>query len=203
MEEIHDKKTRGRPKKNQGPTSHTQYRAVLDIEPNEDNAKGVIERESCFVLVHTGKKPLSAREIMSAYKGQVVVETRFPFLKDPAWADVFFIKTPHRLEALGYVLLLALLVWCVWERRVRANLKQSGEDPLVDTTGMKKKNPTAKVCRHVMASIKVMRMKIDGAFSPWHQTAPLKAEQKRVLRFSQATPGAVRLTVGENRGFLL
>ena len=64
-------------------------------------------------------------------------------------------STPHRLEALGYVLLLALLVWCVWERRVRANLKASGEPPLIDTTKMAKKNPTAKVCRHIASRSRV------------------------------------------------
>ena len=93
-------------------------------------------------------------------------------------------STPHRLEALGYVLLLALLVWCVWERRVRANLKASGEPPLIDTTKMAKKNPTAKVCRHIMASVKLMRRLTDDGSAQWKVVGVLTAEQKRLVRFS-------------------
>ena len=135
------------------------------------------------MLIHTGTKPITAKEMLAAYKGQSVVEKRFPFLKDPAWADVFFAKFPRRVEALGYVLLLALLLWSVWERRVRANLAASGEPAVVDTTGMPKKNPTATVCRHIMASLKLSRR---DEKSPWELLAPLTTEQRRVARFSTA-----------------
>ncbi|MCP4500118.1 MAG: hypothetical protein GY822_09175, partial [Deltaproteobacteria bacterium] len=35
-----------------------------------------IKKESCLVLVHTGAAPGSAREMMKAYKGHIVVEKR-------------------------------------------------------------------------------------------------------------------------------
>lgn len=163
----------------------TQHRVTITIEANDAGRQAAIDEESVFVLVHTGTTSLGPKEMLAAYKGQIVVETRFPFLKDPAWAEVFFIKAPHRLEALGYVLLLALLVWCVWERRVRANLKASGEPPLIDTTKMSKKNPTAKVCRHIMASVKLMRRVTDDGSGQWRLARALTAEQKRVVRFSE------------------
>lgn len=185
-EKVPGTRPRGRPRKDSEQPSSTEYSIVLAIEPDEVNMEAIVKRESCFVLVHTGTEPISARDMMSAYKGQVVVEKRFPFLKDPAWAEVFFLKTPHRVEALGHVLLLALLLWSVWERRVRANLKHSGEKPLVDTTGMKKANPTAAVCRHILGGIKVMRLRDGDTYTPWQLASPLNAEQQRVVRFSRA-----------------
>jgi hypothetical protein len=107
-------------------------------------------------------------------------------LKDPAWADVFFAKHPRRVETIGYVLLFALLLWSVWERRVRANLVASGETALVDTTGMAKKHPTAKVCRHILHDLKLARRRIGEGYGEWELTAPLAPEQRRVARFSVA-----------------
>ena len=42
--------------------------------------------------------------------GQTSVEQRFHCLKDPAFVDVVFVNKPVRIEALGYVMLLALFV---------------------------------------------------------------------------------------------
>jgi len=142
--------------------------------------------ESCFVVLSTRESASSSRELLADYKGQIVVETRFPFLKNPAWADVFFVKKPHRLEALGYVMLMALLLWCVWERRVRANHKTSGEKPIIDVTGDAKASPTAMVCRHILRGIKLCRVVFADGATPWRLAAPLTAEQERVFRFSGA-----------------
>ena len=42
------------------------------------------------------------------------------FLNDPAFVDAIFLKKPQHLQALGYVLWLALLLFRVVQRRVRA-----------------------------------------------------------------------------------
>ena len=49
------------------------------------------------------------------------MEQRFHFLKDPAFVDAIFLTKPERIQALGYVMLLALLLFSVVERRVRAH----------------------------------------------------------------------------------
>lgn len=186
---VEEKRPRGRPRKDAPPPpTTTRYRTDVTVTGDDEGAAKAIAEASIFVLVHTGEAPLTAREMLAAYKGQSVVEKRFPFLKDPAWADVFFAKHPRRVETIGYVLLFALLLWSVWERRIRANVTASGEVPLVDTTGMPKKNPTAKVCRHILADIKLSRRRIGESFGDWELTAPLAAEQRRVVRFSVAIP---------------
>ncbi len=60
-----------------------------------------------------------ARRLLEEYKGQTVIEQRFHFLTDPAFVDALFVQKRERVEALGYVLLLACLVLSVLERRVR------------------------------------------------------------------------------------
>lgn len=71
----------------------------------------IIARESSLVLVHTGSEPSTAKELLGIYKGQSVVEASFPSVKDPSGQDAYLVKTPHRVQALGYVLLLSLLTW--------------------------------------------------------------------------------------------
>jgi hypothetical protein len=103
---------------------------------------------------------------------------------------------------MGYVLLLSLLVWSVWERRVRLNLRASGEPPIVDVTGGKKPNPTAMVCVHVLRGIKVMRAWVGDAWTTWQLVAALKPEPQRVIRFSGAPPLVAESAALENRALL-
>ena len=180
----------------------TAYQLVIDVSMEGQNAEAVMSRESCFVLVHTGKEPISAADLLRAYKGQIVVETRFPFLKDPSWADVFFLKLPHRVEALGYVFLLALLVWSIWERRVRRNLRDSDDGPFLDWNRTVRKNPTAMVCLHTLRGIKAVRMMTTEGWSPWQLAGQLKPEQVRVLKLSARCQGAEREGSPENQRLL-
>lgn len=187
--EIPGNRGRGRPAKNAPPPpATTEYRVEIEVAVDEQQAAAVMSREGAFVLVHTGSEPLSAAEMLRAYKGQSVVETRFPFLKDPAWADVFFLKLPHRVEALGYVLLLALLVWSVWERRIRANLRQQPERRFRDWNGMVRKNPTAMVCTHMLSGLKAIRMRTAQGWSSWTLAGRLKPGQEYVVQLSKRLP---------------
>jgi transposase len=40
-----------------------------------------------------------------------VIERNFGFLKDPLIANDMFLKKHHRIEALGLIFILALLLW--------------------------------------------------------------------------------------------
>lgn len=80
-----------------------------------------LERRSTFVLITTvPREELSAADLLTEYKGQVHVERHFHFLKDPLFVDALYVKKPERVEALGYVLLMACLLYSLVERRVRA-----------------------------------------------------------------------------------
>jgi transposase len=61
-----------------------------------------------------GTGSISARELLTIYKNQHTAENNFAFLKDPVFVNALFLKSPRRIEALGLVLILALLMWRSW-----------------------------------------------------------------------------------------
>jgi transposase len=67
-----------------------------------------------------------AGDVLRAYKEQHGIEQNFGFLKDPLIVNSLFLKKPERIEALGLVLLLALLLWRVLERSMRAHVNTTG-----------------------------------------------------------------------------
>jgi transposase len=81
------------------------------------------EEAGCFVLLTNvptaGDLAHSARDILPGYKDQHGTEQNDGFLKDPVMVNSLFLKQPERIEALGLVLLLALLLWRVMERAMR------------------------------------------------------------------------------------
>jgi transposase len=61
--------------------------------------------------------------VLRTYKGQYGVENDFAFLKDPLVVNDLFLKTPARIDALGMILVLALLIARLMEVRMRRFLK--------------------------------------------------------------------------------
>jgi len=105
-----------------------------------------LQETGCFVLLTkvppTGAMAHSAREVLQAYKEQHGVEQNFAFLKDPVIVNSLFLKKPERIEALGLILLLALLLWRLVERALRGHVETPGST----LTGWDKKEtqkPTA------------------------------------------------------------
>ena len=69
---------------------------------------------------------LTAEEMLSKYKDQQAVERGFRFLKDPYFlTDSVFLKSPHRIEALGLIMGLCLLVYTLGQRQLRQTLKRT------------------------------------------------------------------------------
>jgi len=69
----------------------------------------------------------SARDVLTVYKEQHGTEQNYGFLKDPVIVNSLYLKKPERIEVLGLVCLLALLIWRLMERTMRT---------YVDTTSM-------------------------------------------------------------------
>ena len=65
--------------------------------------------------------------LLRTYKGQYGVESDFAFLKDPLIVNDVFLKTPSRIDALGMVLIIALMVWRLMERSMRNYVKNTGK----------------------------------------------------------------------------
>ena len=89
------------------------------------------EEAGCFVLVSNVPMPkeheggYDSLAILQAYKEQHGMERNFGFLKDPAIVNSLFLDTPERIEALGLILLTALLLWRLMERTMRQSIEET------------------------------------------------------------------------------
>jgi transposase len=131
---------------------------------------------ACFVLLSNvptqGGMTHSAREVLQAYKNQHGVEQHFAFLKDPLIVNSLFLQKPERIEALGLVLLLALLLWRLVERALRVHVEKTGHT----LTGWDKKatqKPTAFMMMTKFAAVQVIKVgahrQLAQPLSPIHQ----------------------------------
>src|SRR4029450_13685027 len=101
---------------------------------------------SCFVLLTNvptaGEMAHRAGDVLRAYKEQHGIEQNYGFLKDPLIVNSLFLKEPERIEALGLVLLLALLLWRLVERTLRVHVETTGH-PLTVWDKKATQKPTA------------------------------------------------------------
>lgn len=68
------------------------------------------------------------------------MEQSFAFLKDRAVVNAIFLKTEERIEALGLILLISLLIWGLIER----SLRKCAERTVRPSTGWDNKPTTSK-----------------------------------------------------------
>src|SRR5436309_92668 len=171
---------RGRPSAHTPrPVKALRYRLKTTIRPHTERIRRMEEEAGCFVLLTNvptaGDMAHSAREILTVYKEQHGTEQNYGFLKDPVIVNSLFLKKPERIEALGLVLLLALLLWRLMERQMRAHVERTGR-PL---TGWEKKpteRPTAFMMMTKFAGVLVCKV------GPQRQLArPLSAVQQQYL----------------------
>jgi transposase len=125
----------------------------------------VIARKSqetgCFVLLTnvptTGEMAHRAEDVLRAYKEQHGIEQNYGFLKDPLIVNSLFLKKPERIEALGLVLLLALLVWRLVERTLRVHVETT-KNPLTGWDKKATQKPTAFMMMTKFSAVMVIKV---------------------------------------------
>jgi transposase len=133
----------------------------------------------CFVLLTNvpteGALAHRAEEVLRAYKDQQGIEQNYGFLKDPLIVNSLFLKKPERIEALGLVLLLALLLWRLMERQMRDHVETTGT-PLTGWDKKATERPTAFMMTTKFAGVLVLKV------GPQRQLArPLSTVQQHYL----------------------
>ena len=175
----------GRPKN--GEKALTQKNYYLSGTLQLNNQAYEMDRELCglFVLITSlmDVKEYPSKAILERYKGQYNVERIFRFIKNPSWVGSFCLKKPERLAALGYIVLIAAMIYTLWERRVRKALSDPDIAPIEGLNRQKTRKPTAFALQKVMSSILVMLQIVDGEISVWHPK-PLKPNQRRIVELS-------------------
>jgi transposase len=101
-------------------------------------------------------------EVIGAYKGQSAVERGFRFLKDPVFfVSSLFVKKPCRIQGLLMVMTLALLIYSVAQRRMRAQL-QKQEETLPNQIGQPTSTPTLRWIFQLLDGIHRVRLYVEG-----------------------------------------
>lgn len=118
------------------------YKKQLNKQQKEVyNCQGIIREKSEVIaqeMAQAGKfilatnvlnpEELSSEEMLREYKAQQCCERGFRFLKDPLFlADSVFLKTPQRIETMGMLMGLCLLVYSIGQRKLRNELQSRGE----------------------------------------------------------------------------
>jgi transposase len=137
------------------------------------------QEAGCFVLLTNvptvGEMAHRGRDVLRAYKEQHGIEQNYGFLKDPLIVNSLFLKKPERIEALGLVLLLALLLWRLVERTLRVHVETTGQ-PLTGWDKKASQKPTAFMMTTKFAG--VMVLKVGGQRQLAH---PLSLVQQQYL----------------------
>jgi transposase len=158
-----------RPKYGPGRPSQKQPRVVkalryglrVTLQERSEIIARKTQEAGCFVLLTNvptqGEMAHSAGEVLWAYKEQHGVEQNFAFLKDPVIVNSLFLKKPERIEALGLVLLLALLLWRLVERTLRMHVETTGK-PLTGWDKQATQKPTAFMMMTKFAGVMVIKV---------------------------------------------
>ncbi len=171
---------RGRPPKNgKRKVSRIGYVLKACIEEKSEQVKQKQEESGCFVLLtnvpQEGGMAETGAGLLQAYKEQYGIEKNFSFLKDPLIVNDIFLKKPERIEALGAVLLISLLVWNLIEHTLRQYIKECE----VTLPGWDKKQTTRPTA--FMMSTKFMGLQVVRVSGMCRLAAPLTDGQKRYL----------------------
>lgn len=120
VEEIFSRKTKGL-------TPQQEYQVRATVSLCEEKLQPILSAAGRFIIATNvlDEEVLSAEEMLSKYKGQQAVERGFRFLKDPMFlTDSVFLKSPQRIEALGLIMGLCLLVYTLGQREIRQCLER-------------------------------------------------------------------------------
>lgn len=124
---------RGRPKADGSRALKEMRHAITGtLVPKPEAIDALREQAGCFVLITNvpseglpnSNIPYDGKTVLQAYKDQNGIEHNFSFLKDPVIINSVFLKKPKRIEALGLILVLSLLIWRLIELQMRSHLEK-------------------------------------------------------------------------------
>ena len=138
------KNGRGRPKK--GDALLVKYKISAQLVEDESKIAYALEEKGKFIIAtnELDEEKLSADALLGNYKGQQCVERGFRFLKDPLFmTSSVFLKKDTRINALGMVMCLCLLVYTLTQRHLRQKLVESSET-ILNQLGKPTNRPTMR-----------------------------------------------------------
>jgi len=172
---------RGRPAKNRprAPVGH-RYRIEARIVPDDEAIAPLKMGAGCFVLLSNVPSLFQGRQwraadLLAEYKEQSGIEKNFGFLKDPVIVNSIFLKKNERIEVLGMVLLISLLIWRLMERTMRQHIEEENRT----ITGWDKRQTTRPTA--FMMTTKFINVLVLTVGTQRKLARPLREEQKEFL----------------------
>ena len=164
--EPEEVRQRGRPSKN-NPATVTRYQLSWQLIEETEGIQRERDLAGCFVMITNvpaaGEVSLDSAGVLRTYKGQYSIESDFAFLKDPLVVNDLFLKTPSRIDALGMILIIALMVWRIIERSMRLYLEQT-QTTVPGWDNKPTSKPTSYMVTRVFFGIQVMLFKDQRFF---------------------------------------
>ncbi|MBD2847985.1 hypothetical protein IDH44_22545 [Paenibacillus sp. IB182496] len=162
----------------------TVYVLEAAITPDEARFQKARRRASRFVLATTlpsewRGETMDGAALLGLYKGQIHIEMNFSFLKDPVYTDEIYLKKAEHVKVLGYLFLLALTVYRVFQRRIRQHITE--QNPMHGSGGRILRKPTAAAIFQIFKYRKVVVFRMPDGTRTRQFARPLTKEEKRVL----------------------
>jgi transposase len=150
------------------PTPSTPLKAIawqiqVHVHADDKMIEQAKQTQACYILgTNIDPSELRDTEVITAYKGQAHVEGGFRFLKDPLFfVSSLFVKKPHRIEGLLMVMTLALLVYSVAQRRLRAQLA-THQETVPNQLNQPTTSPTLRWVFQLLEGIHRVRLTLQG-----------------------------------------
>jgi transposase len=150
--------------------------AALDAEAATDG---------WYALLTNLPGSVTASEVLIRYKGQEVVERRYGTVKGPLAVAPMFLKNNRRIAALITVICLALLIFCLIERQVRAAIA-----PHTKLEGLyvgRPAKPTGRLIFEALARLRLIPA-VNGQPPGIPQPPPLQARLLDLLGVDPTRP---------------
>ena len=173
--------SKGRPKKERSRTpSRIEYMLSFRIEKDECKLQRPRMEAGCFVMItnlmdENEKQIYSPEKLLRMYKEQYGIEKNFGFLKDPVIVNSIFLKKAERIEVLGLILLISLLLWRLMERTLRMHVART-QETLPGWDRRQTERPTAFMMTTKFINILVVKVEKTRRFA-----RPLKPDQMAYL----------------------
>jgi transposase len=159
--EVPLKRGRGRPKNGEKVPTEDGWVIEPDFSLDKEKVEERRKSESRYVLATNvlDTEKLPDDEFLKVYKGQAGVESNFKWAKNPAAVAPIFLNNQDRILSLGFVYLVALMVFTLMERQIRNKLNEEGE-VIKGNKGMTN-NPTGQVLFWNLCGISVVSSIIE------------------------------------------
>ncbi|AVQ74168.1 IS1634 family transposase [Microcystis aeruginosa LEGE 11464] len=147
------------------------YQISATVCQDESKINTELLSAGCFIIATNvlDSQELSDDSMLREYKAQQSCERGFGFLKDPLFfADSIFLKSPERIESMGMIMGLCLLVYTLAQRQIRNALKES-KSTIKNQLGKATNSPTLRWIFQCFHCIHLITLNQEEHISNWNK----------------------------------